>query len=246
MPEGVAAIAELEPEVGVLADFGRIVPPAVLDGVPRGILNVHPSLLPRHRGAAPVAGAILAGDTTTGVTIIRMDAGVDTGPIVASAAWSLRGDETAPELEQRAGERGAALLAAVLGPWLAGEIEPAAQDETSATLTRPFRREDGRLDPHASAVELERRVRALQPWPGTWLDTTSGRLAVWRAHAAKGPAAGSDETGTLGSRGLRASDGYLELQEVQPAGGQRMGYDAFLRGRPGVIGSRVITPQRAS
>ena len=245
-PEGIAAIVELEPEIGVLADFGRIVPAAVLDRVPRGILNVHPSLLPRHRGAAPVAAAILIGDTTAGVTIIRMDAGVDTGPIVASEAWSLRGDETAPQLEQHASRRGAALLARVLGPWLAGEIEAAPQDEASATLTRPFRREHGRLDPAASSVDLERRIRALQPWPGTWLDTIAGRVSVWSARARTVPAVDDEEIGTLTRQGLRTSDGYLELREVQPAGGRRMAYEAFVRGRPGLIGSRVITPEGVS
>jgi methionyl-tRNA formyltransferase len=116
-------------------------------------------------------------------------------------------------------------------------------------VTRPFRREDGRLDPQASAVDLERQVRAMQPWPGTWLDTVAGRLAVWSASAVTGPAddiGDSGETGTLGAHGLRVADGYLELREVQPAGGRRMSYDAFVRGRPGLIGSRVISSRPAS
>jgi methionyl-tRNA formyltransferase len=237
-PEGLASVIALNADVGVLADFGRIVPPTVLGAIPRGILNVHPSLLPRHRGATPVAGAILAGDDETGVTIIRMDEGVDTGPIVAAESWPLHGTESTPAVETDASLRGAALLTRTLGPWLRGEREAVPQDESAATVTRPFSRDDGRLDPDAPATELERRVRALQPWPGTWIDTVGGRLAVWRASAV--PAADDTEPGTLDERGLRARDGYLALDEVQPAGGRRMDFLAFLRGRPGVAGSAVV------
>jgi methionyl-tRNA formyltransferase len=237
----VADIRALSPELGVLADFGRIVPQDVLDAFPRGILNVHPSLLPRHRGATPVAATILAGDPETGVTIIRMNAGIDTGPIVVSERWSLDGRETAPDVEAEAATRGAVLLQNTLGPWLDGEIEPVPQDDTKATLTRPFRRADGRLDPDAPVVELERRVRALQPWPGTWVETVAGRLAIWRAEAVPGWEAGADaQPGVFGRFGLHARDGYLALREVQPAGGKRMTFEELVRGRPGIVGSSVV------
>ena len=243
-PDGPAVINGLEPDLGILADFGRIVSSAVLDRVPHGILNVHPSLLPRHRGASPVAAAILAGDTTTGVTVIRMDAGVDTGPIVAAESWPLGVDDITPQVEEHAATRGAALVAGLIEPWLAGEIHPQPQDDSLATHTRPFTREDGRLDPSASVIDLERRVRALQPWPGTWLDTTDGRLGVWRAAAVVADAARADEIGILGPAGLRTADGYLALHEVQPAGGRRMPFDAFLRGRPEIVGSRVARAEQ--
>jgi methionyl-tRNA formyltransferase len=240
-PDSVAEIAALAPDLGVLADFGRIVPQNVLDAIPRGILNVHPSLLPRHRGATPVAAAILAGDRETGVTIIRMDAGIDTGPIVADERWPLDGTETAPALEAEAALRGAAVLQRILGPWLGGRIEPVAQDESQASLTRPFRRADGRLDPDAPVVDLERRIRALQPWPGSWVETVAGRLTIWRAEAVPGWEAGADaQPGVFGRFGLHARDGYLALREVQPAGGKRMTFEELVRGRPGIVGSAVI------
>lgn len=239
-PEAIAAMAALAPQLGVLADYGRIVPDAVLALPPAGILNVHPSLLPRHRGAAPIPATILSGDTETGVSLIRMDAGIDTGPIVTQAGWLLEGAETAPEIEARAATEGAELLRVTLGPWLDGAIEATPQDEALATLTRPLRREDGRLDPACSVVELERRVRAFQPWPGSWVETPIGRLAVWRAEAVPGFQAADVRPGRFGRFGLHAADGHLALREVQPAGGRRMPWDEFVRGRPAIVGSEVV------
>lgn len=239
-PASADALARLEPDLGVLADYGRIVPPPVLELPARGILNIHPSLLPRHRGASPIPAAILAGDTETGVTLIRMDAGVDTGPIVARASWPLTGAETGPELEARAAHEGASLVQRTLGPWLAGQISPLPQDEAGATLTKPLRREDGRLDPDESVAALERRVRALQPWPGSWLETVVGRLAVWRGEAVPGFAAPEGRPGLFGRFGLHASDGHLALREVQPAGRRRMTWDEFVRGHPAIVGSEVV------
>lgn len=237
----VEAIAALRPDVGVLADYGRIVPRGVLEVPTQGILNIHPSLLPRHRGASPIPATILAGDTETGVTIIRMDEGLDTGPIVAVDSWPLDGTETAQTLESRAADAAAALLRATLPLWLRGTIAPRPQDESAATSTKPLRREDGRLDADAPVVELERRVRALQPWPGTWVETVAGRLAIWRAEAVPGWIGSEDvEPGRFGRFGLHARDGYLALREVQPAGGRRMTFDELVRGRPGIVGSSVI------
>jgi methionyl-tRNA formyltransferase len=244
-PETVAAFAALEVDLGVLADYGRIVPPAILELPRLGILNVHPSLLPRHRGATPIPAAILAGDAETGVTIIRMDDGIDTGPVVAMAAWPLDGTETAPQLETRAALEGAALLRSTLAPWLAGEIRATPQDDRAASLTRPLRREDGRLDPGRPVAHLERQVRALQPWPGSWLETVVGRLVVWRAEAMPGIDSNDGVAGRFGRFGLRAADGHLALREVQPAGGRRMTWDELVRGRPSIVGSDVVAPTDA-
>lgn len=231
--DAIRAIAELRPVLGVLADYGRIVPPAILELPRRGILNVHPSLLPRHRGASPIAATILAGDGTTGVSLIVMDAGVDSGPIVASSGWPLAGTETAPELEARAAAEGAELVRRSLAGWLAGALSPRAQDEAAATMTRPLRREDGRLDPGRRAAELERQVRAYQPWPGSYIETLAGRLTVWRAEV--GALSFHDDPGRLVSHGLfpalTTADRRLILEEVQPAGGRRMTGPEFLRGR---------------
>ena len=242
-PETADELAALAPDVWVLADYGRIVPPGLLALPRHGILNVHPSLLPRHRGATPIPAAILAGDPETGVTIIRMDDGIDTGPIVAARSWPLDGTETAPALEERAAAQGAALLAETLPGWVAGRLAAQPQDESRATLTRPLRREDGRLDPSRAVALLERQVRALQPWPGTFVETVVGRLVVWRAEAVPGFDVADGLPGRFGRFGLHAADGYLALREVQPAGGRRMSWDELVRGRPAIVGSEVGPPR---
>lgn len=243
-PAAQAAIEATEPDVAVLADYGRLVPPAILAVPRRGFLNLHPSLLPRHRGATPIAAAILAGDAETGVTLFAMDAGLDTGPIVAQRAWRLTGDETAEGLEVTAAERAASLLARYLPRWLSGEARTEPQDEAAATLTRPFRREDGRLDPSRPARELERRVRALWPWPGSFVETRDTRLAVVRA--AVGEAEPGDEPGTIVADGegiaLTTAAGCLRLLEVRPAAGRSMSGAALRRGHGQIIGQRVVGP----
>jgi methionyl-tRNA formyltransferase len=246
-PSAAGALAALRPALGVLADYGQIVPSSVLDLAPHGILNVHPSLLPRHRGASPIPATILAGDRETGVTLIRMDAGLDTGPIVAATRWPLSGDETAPDLESRAAAAGATLVATAVGPWLRGEIAAHAQTAEGVTLTRPLRREDGRLDPSRPAVELERQVRAFQPWPGTFVDTDAGRIKVLRAAVApRGTGASEPATFAPGPElRLHAADGDLVLLEVQPAGGRAMTGEDLVLGRPTLPGSRVVTARGA-
>jgi methionyl-tRNA formyltransferase len=237
----VADVLELRPDLVVLADYGQIVPPALLD-LPHGALNLHPSLLPRHRGATPIPATILADDRETGVTLMRMDEGLDTGPIVGQVRVPLTGDETTPLLEETLEVAAAGLLASHLGPWIRGKILATPQDEAGATLTRPLRREDGRLDPSRPAIELERQVRAYQPWPGSWVDTVTGRLIVWRAQVVPGDSAGgAGSPGTFDDDGLLAGAGSrLRLREVQPAGGNRMAWDAYVRGRPSILGSTVV------
>jgi methionyl-tRNA formyltransferase len=237
-PASVAAILALEPALAVLADYGQIVPAALLE-MWHGALNLHPSLLPRHRGATPVPAAILAGDGETGVTLMRMDAGLDTGPIVAQVRRSLDGTETTPDLEAQLATMAAGLLADQLGPWLRGEITTRPQSEEGVTLTRPLRREDGRLDATRPAAELERHVRAYQPWPGSFVDTPLGRLLVWSASVSDQASA---TPGTFDAAGLGV-DGRerLALHEVQPAGGKRMPWDAYVRGRPAIVGSSIVT-----
>jgi methionyl-tRNA formyltransferase len=226
----------LRPDLLVLADYGRIVPGTLLALPVHGALNLHPSLLPRHRGATPIPAAILAGDAETGVSLIRMDEGVDTGPIVAQDHLRLRGDETAPELESVLAGLGARLLVANLSAWLSGALEARPQSEGGVTLTRPFRREDGLLDPAEPAIVLERRVRALQPWPGTWLDLPDGRLIVRRATLAAPPSdAPAAAPGLLlptpDGVVLATGEGWLGLVEVQPGGGRPMSGAAWRHGR---------------
>ena len=234
-PQSVADLLALAPELVVLADYGQIVPAALLD-VQHGALNLHPSLLPRHRGATPIPAAILAGDAETGVTLMRMDEGLDTGPIVAQERVALGGTETTPQLEEILAASAAELLAGNLSPWLRGEVESRPQPAEGATLSRPLRREDGRLDPRKSAIELERQVRAYQPWPGSFLDTAVGRMVVWETSVE----GGGPGAGRIDQLGLGTGDGRLILREVQPAGGKRMAWGEFVRGRPSIVGSSVL------
>ena len=231
-PEAVEAVLALRPGLAVLADYGQIVPPALLD-LPHGALNLHPSALPRWRGASPVPATILAGDAATAVTLMRMDAGLDTGPIVAQATVSLAGDETAPDLEARLAALGADLLAASLDAWLAGALVPQPQPPEGVTLSRPLRREDGRLDPSVPAVALERRVRAYLPWPGTFLESEEERLVVTAASLA--PSEPGDIPGRLVPHGDRPAlatvDGRLVLDAVTPPGRRPMSGADYLRGR---------------
>jgi methionyl-tRNA formyltransferase len=230
--DAVAAVLALRPSLAVLADYGQIVPPPLLD-LAHGALNLHPSALPRFRGASPIPAAILAGDHETAVTLMRMDAGLDTGPIVAQVAVPLDGTERAPSLEARLADLGAALLERSLPGWLDGTLQPTPQSEEGIVLTRPLRREDGRLDPTRPAAELERAVRAYDPWPGTFLEVDGERLVVDEARLA--PSQDGDVPGeiVLEERlpALATIDGRLVLDTVTPAGRRSMPGDAWLRGR---------------
>lgn len=231
-PEGVEGVLGLDPALAVLADYGQLVPRPILD-LPHGALNLHPSLLPRHRGASPIPAAILAGDALTGVTLMRMDDGLDTGPIVAQTRFALDGTERAEELERALAEEAALLLADRLGPWLRGELEARPQPAEGATLTRPLRREDGRLDASYPAATLERQVRAYDPWPGAFVEVAGTRLVVLRAIVAAGRE--GDRPGALVAHedgiALATSRDRLVLESVRPAGGRTMSGPAFRRGR---------------
>ena len=240
-PEGIAEIAALSPDLAVLADYGQIVPGEVLLLPRHGFLNVHPSLLPRHRGASPIQATIAGGDPQAGVTIMDMDEGLDTGPVVAKSAWATSGTETAPELEARAAKEGAALLTATLGDWLAGSMPARPQPAEGSTLTRRLRKANALLDPARPALELERQVRAQLPWPGSAIETAAGRLTVLRASTA--PAEAGDQAGALVAHGaglaLATADGRLVLDEVQLAGRRQLPGDEFLRGHRELLGTKV-------
>ena len=238
--EAGAAIGALRPRLGVLADYGQIVPPAILELFESGILNLHPSLLPRQRGASPIPAAILDGDRETGVTAHpdgrrprhRPDRGAGGGASMARERPLARG-------ACRGRRRGA--HPADRRPLAPRQIAPRPQGEEGATLTRPLRRDDGLLDPTRPAVELERQVRAFRPWPGTYVESIAGRIAVLDARAESGAIAQDRVPGRLGPEGLCAAAGScLALRTVQPAGGRAMSWEEFLRGRPGLAGSTVI------
>jgi methionyl-tRNA formyltransferase len=176
----VEVLRRIAPDVLVVVAYGQIIPRSILSIPKQGAINVHASLLPRHRGAAPIAHAILAGDQETGVTIMRMDEKLDHGPILASRKTGIGEREDATSLTARLGEIGAALLVETLENL--GESEAVAQDDGAATVAPRLRREDGELGWDLGAVEIDRRVRALQPWPGVTLPTKRGRVKVLSGH----------------------------------------------------------------
>ena len=179
-PAVTERLQRLAPDVLVVVAYGQIIPAPVL-AIPRhGAVNVHASLLPRHRGAAPIARAIMAGDAETGVTIMRMDEKLDHGPILASRATAIGEREDAPELTARLSVMGAALLVGTLGNL--EENEGVAQDDGAASVAPRLSREDGELGWEIGALEIDRRVRALQPWPGVTLPTKRGRVKVLKGH----------------------------------------------------------------
>ncbi|MGD0123197.1 MAG: methionyl-tRNA formyltransferase [Candidatus Limnocylindrales bacterium] len=237
-PEAVGEVRALAPDLVVLADYGQLIPKVLLDLPPRGFLNLHPSALPRWRGAAPIPATILAGDTESAVTLMIVTEEMDAGPIVAVDPLEVRPDDTAVALEERAAEAAARLLRRALPEWLADRVEPTPQPEVGVTLTRPLRRSDGLLDPARPAVDLERQVRAYQPWPGGYLETPEGRLIVWRARVA--PAEHGDVPGGLVAVGragiaLATAVDRLVLDQVQLAGKKRISAAELRRGHPGLV-----------
>ncbi len=233
----IDAILALRPSLAVLADYGQIVPPPLLD-LAHGALNLHPSLLPRFRGASPIPATIMSGDPETAVTLMRMDAGLDTGPIVAQERVALDGTEAAPALEARLATLGAELLGRSIPGWLDGLLSAVPQGADGVLLTRPLRREDGRLDHNRPATELERQVRAYLPWPGSFLELDGERIVVGSASVVSSEAGDVPGGIVLAGRlpALATLHGRLVLGSVTPAGKRPMSGDDWLRGRRHPIG----------
>jgi methionyl-tRNA formyltransferase len=216
-PEAVSRLAEVDPELIVVVAYGQIIPATVLELPARGILNVHASLLPRWRGAAPIAHAILAGDHVTGVTIMQMDEQLDHGPIVSALQTPIGAGEDAAALAERLAQLGARLLVETL-PQL-DAIEAREQDHEAATLAPKLRREDGELDWDVDSAEIDRRVRAFQPWPGVTVPLRGDRVKVLRGRPGARSGVPGEVLGVDG-RGVEVAAGrgsYL-LEEVQPPG----------------------------
>lgn len=229
--DAMAQLRAWAPQLIVVAAFGQILKPAVLELPSHGCLNVHASLLPRWRGASPIQAAILAGDAQTGVTIMKMDAGVDTGPILLQRATSISSEDTALSLAERLAHMGAELLLEALPAYLEGRLSPQPQPEQGVTYAPLLRKEDGRLDFQKSAVELERQVRAMNPWPGAWFEWRDARIQVWRARVSHEETPGVGQRGIVdGYPAIGTADRYLILEEVQPAGRKAMSGKAFLAG----------------
>ena len=250
-PEAQAWLEAIAPDLAVLIAYGQILPARLLS-IPRlGWINLHASLLPRYRGAAPITWAIARGETRTGITIMQIDAGMDTGPILLQREMEIGPDETAPQLSARMGEAGAPLILEALEELERGTLRGRAQDGSQASFAPLLKREDGRIRWEMSAAEIYNRMRGFAPWPGTFAEFRGARVHLWgrpaeppTISAAARPAqagASSFVHGALRTQAGRlfvacGADSWLELTELQPEGRRRMTAGEFLRGarlRPG-------------
>jgi methionyl-tRNA formyltransferase len=233
-PESVEKLRSLAPEIMVIVGYGQIIPQSILDIAPLGILNVHASLLPRYRGAAPIQWAIANGESSTGVTIMKIDAGLDTGDILRKAETPIGEDETAVELSPRLAGMGASLLVETLAQL--DSIMPEKQDDSAATYAPILKKEDGAIDWNRPAREIHNRIRGLQPWPGPHSSFRGQTLHIWQTAVIAGQRpTPQDPPGTLllDRRHLYATAGdglFLELREVQLEGRKRLPGDVFANG----------------
>jgi methionyl-tRNA formyltransferase len=234
-PEAVQQLKDWNPDVIIVAAFGQILRPEVLNLPPHGCVNIHASLLPRWRGAAPIQAAILHGDAQTGITLMRMDSGLDTGPILSQRPFPIQPSDNFATLSKNLAHLGAELLLDTLPDYLSGEITPQTQDEDRATYAKMLKKEDGELDFSQSSTALEHKVRAFQPWPGAFTTWLGQMLKIQRCKAV--PADRLDQLVSPGQnliyKGLPAigtGDGLLVLEELQPAGKKPMSGKAFLQG----------------
>lgn len=224
-------ILDSQADVMVVAAYGLLLPQAVLDMPRLGCVNIHASLLPRWRGAAPIHRAIEAGDTETGITLMQMDKGLDTGAMLRRTALPILDTDTTGSLHDRLAELGAREIVALLPDLEAGRVAATPQDATGATYAAKIGKEDTRLDWRLTARELDRRIRAFNPFPGAWCLLDEAPLKIWRAR----PVAGHGVPGQildLDRQGIRLAcgEGALEIVEVQKAGGKRLPVEAFLSG----------------
>ena len=237
-------LAALAADVIVVAAYGKLLPPPVLALPPRGCLNLHPSLLPRHRGPTPVPASILNGDTITGVTLMQLDRGMDTGPIVAQTEYPLTGAETADELTAALFKLGARLLLDNLEIWMDGGLTARPQDATSATVTKRLDRNDGRADWGMSADVLDRRRRAFTPWPGLFTQWEGRTLKLLDSTPLPAPAPADSLPGQVvdgaswgDSLAVVTGDGLLGLERLQLEGRRAVTTREFLAGFPRIKGS---------
>jgi methionyl-tRNA formyltransferase len=229
-PEAMEQLRAWKPDLIVVAAFGQILRKDVLDLPAHGCINVHASLLPRWRGAAPINAAILHGDEETGITIMKMDVGLDTGPILTQRSIRLTREDTAGSVFEKLSQLGADLLIETLPDYLSGKIQPVPQPEEGSTYAPMLKKEEGQLDFRRSASELERRVRAFNPWPGAFMDFDGTLLKVHRAHVEAGEAEAGQRLIYRDQPAVGAGNGLLILDEVQPAGKKTMSGKAFLAG----------------
>lgn len=243
VPEGVACMQALAPDVAVTAAFGQILTQALLDIPKYGTINVHASLLPKYRGSAPINWMIVNGEKEAGVTIMRTDIGIDTGDMLSRRSTPIGALETAGELTTRLAALGAELLVETLPEYLSGRLVPEKQDESQATYLPMLKKEMGRIDWTRPAADIANQVRGLNPWPGAYADLGGAPLKI---HLARAVDITSDaEPGAVIAAGPKAGlivkcgEGAMEVLELQAAGGKRMTARAYLAGKPMAVGTRL-------
>jgi methionyl-tRNA formyltransferase len=230
-PEAVDLLRGLAPDAMVVVGYGQIIPQPVIDIAPLGIINVHGSLLPKYRGAGPIQWAIANGETRTGVTTMRIDAGLDTGDMLLEAETAIGPEENAIELGARLAEMGAKLLVETLEGLAAGRITPRKQDPALATYAPLLKKEDGLIDWTQPAHAIHCRIRGFQPWPGCYTPFRGQKLHIWRARVVENAAAGAPGTfAAFKPPMVRCGAGALELVEVQLEGRRRVGAADFANG----------------
>ncbi len=246
-PEEIARLSGFAPDIIVVAAYGLLLPPEVLRIPTLGCLNVHPSLLPRYRGASPVTATILAGDTMSGVSIMLLDEGMDTGPVLSQIEEPVLIDDTTGSLTTRLAKRGAELLIETLKPWAESKLKPIPQDNKMASYTRLITKQQGQIDWGRSAEELGRQVRAFQPWPGCFTRWKGRLLKIVQAMPM--PAETGVEPGQVIALqpprdkvevAVGTAQGLLGLLLVQPEGKKVMTAAEFVRGQRDFIGQRLI------
>lgn len=240
-PDFLAWCRDAAPDLVIVVAFGQILPKALLDIPPRGCVNVHASLLPRYRGAAPIQWAIIRGETETGVTTMLMDVGMDTGPMLLQRQVPIEPDDTAATLAERLSHVGASTLHETLDAWQAGRIEPVAQDGAQATLAPLLKKEDGRIIWTQPATVIGCLVRGAIPWPGATTRYGDRDLRIWRAHSEPGAAepgvvVRADRSGIA----IGTGEGLLVVTELQMPGGRRLAAEEAVIGRLVKAGDRVV------
>jgi methionyl-tRNA formyltransferase len=240
-PGFLDSLRALKPDIIVVVAFGRILPPEILDLPTHGCINLHASLLPNYRGAAPIQWAIINGEQETGVTTIRMDPGMDTGDILLHERVSILPEDTAGSLSVRLAERGADLMLRTLKAVESGEAVPMAQDHSAATMAPMLEKESGEIDWAQPAVKIVNRIRGLSPWPGAYTFYQDERWRIWRAairdqtedkteDKADGEPPGTILKAEREGISVATGQGLIEILELQPESGRRMGVRDFLAG----------------
>lgn len=240
-PEMVEALRALAPDLFVVAAYGLILPKSVLQIPTFGAINVHASLLPAYRGASPIAAALLNGQAETGVTIMLMDEGMDTGPALTQARQPIQPSDTTATLTERLADQGAQLLVETLPHWLRGETPPIAQSALpgEVSICRMIAKEAGQIDWSQPAAQIERMTRAYTPWPSAFTTWQSEIFKIWQAEVIPGSAAPGLVVNTPQGVAVGTGEGLLLLRMVQPAGKRSMDMRSFLNGAPNFVGSRL-------